>query len=301
MKTAIIDVGSNTIRLSVYNTFEDGTFELLFSKKETAGLAGYIRHGKMSQSGIEKACGVLQSFQSLLHLLEVEVLHVFATASLRNIINTDEAIHRIYQETGILVDVISGKLEANLGCCGALDPLRPEKAAIFDIGGGSTGLVEVRSHEIYSSQSLAMGSLNLFNLFVSRIWPKDKELEKMTRCIQETFRQADLPERKLDRIYGIGGTARAALRIINDYFGKDSDCRAFSKEELSEITNLLLERNSRTRELILNNCPDRVHTVIPGILILNTLSGYLAKDEIRISKYGVREGYLCHRVLKNTI
>ena len=231
MKTAIIDVGSNTIRLSVYNTFEDGTFELLFSKKETAGLAGYIRHGKMSQSGIEKACGVLQSFQSLLHLLEVEVLHVFATASLRNIINTDEAIHRIYQETGILVDVISGTLEGNLGCCGALDPLRPEKAAIF----------------------------------------------------------------------GIGGTARAALRIINDYFGKDSDCRAFSKEELSEITNLLLERNSRTRELILNNCPDRVHTVIPGILILNTLSGYLAKDEIRISKYGVREGYLCHRVLKNTI
>ena len=110
-----------------------------------------------------------------------------------------------------------------------------------------------------------------------------------------------IPQEKLDRIYGIGGTARAALRIINDYFGKDSDCRAFSKEELSEITNLLLERNSRTRELILNNCPDRVHTVIPGILILNTLSGYLAKDEIRISKYGVREGYLCHRVLKNTI
>ena len=53
MKTAIIDVGSNTVRLSVYNTFEDGTFELLFSKKETAGLAGYIRHGKMSQSGMK--------------------------------------------------------------------------------------------------------------------------------------------------------------------------------------------------------------------------------------------------------
>lgn len=51
MKTAIIDVGSNTIRLSVYNTFEDGTFELLFSKKETAGLAGYIRHGRMSCGG----------------------------------------------------------------------------------------------------------------------------------------------------------------------------------------------------------------------------------------------------------
>ncbi len=301
MKTAIIDVGSNTIRLSVYNTFEDGTFELLFSKKETAGLAGYIRHGRMSRSGIEKACAVLQSFQTLLHLLEVSDLHVFATASLRNIINTDEAIHLIYQETGILVDVISGKLEANLGCCGALDPCRPEKGAIFDIGGGSTELVEVRGHEIYSSQSLSMGSLNLFNLFVSKIWPKDKELEKMTRYIEENLRQADLPERKLDRIYGIGGTARAALRIINDYFGKESDCRAFSKEELSEITNLLLERNSRTRDLILNHCPDRVHTVIPGILIMNTLSGYLAKDEIRISKYGVREGYLCHRILKNTI
>ena len=62
MKTAIIDVGSNTIRLSVYNTFEDGTFELLFSKKETAGLAGYIRHGKMSQSGMKKPVGFCSHF-----------------------------------------------------------------------------------------------------------------------------------------------------------------------------------------------------------------------------------------------
>ena len=99
MKTAIIDLGSNTVRLSVYNTFEDGSFELLFSKKEMAGLVGYIRRGELTRDGIEKACSTLKTFQNLLRLLEVTDLHVFANASLRNIINTDEALHLIYQKT----------------------------------------------------------------------------------------------------------------------------------------------------------------------------------------------------------
>lgn len=301
MKTAIIDLGSNTVRLSVYNTFEDGSFELLFSKKEMAGLVGYIRRGELTRDGIEKACSTLKTFQNLLRLLEVTDLHVFATASLRNIINTDEALHLIYQKTGILVDVISGKLEANLGYYGALEAVRPEKAVLFDIGGGSTELVEVRSHEIFSSQSITMGSLNLFSQYVSKLWPKEKELEQIQTHIEEMFQKADLPDRKFDRIYGIGGTARAVMRIINDHFEKDRDCNIFTRKELEEITQLLTSKDQHARKLILNNCPDRIHTIIPGALILNQLSHHLVKEDIFISKYGVREGYLCHRVLKTTI
>ena len=301
MKTAIIDLGSNTIRLSVYNTFENGTFELLFSKKEMAGLARYIRRGELSQAGIEKACTTLKTFQNLLYLLKVEELHVFATASLRNIINTDEAIHLIYQQTGILVDVISGKLEANLEYYGALEALRPEQGILFDIGGGSTELVEVRSHEIFSSQSMPMGSLNIFSQYVTKLWPKEKEVEQIQSHIGDMLQKADLPDRKFNRIYGIGGTARAVLRIINDYYEKDRSCNVFTCKELEEITALLVSKNQQARKLILNNCPDRVHTIIPGILIINHLSQSLAKEDIFISKYGVREGYLCHRVIKNTI
>ena len=301
MKSAIIDLGSNTIRLSVYHILEGGGFELLFSKKEMAGLVGYIRHGVLSQEGIEKACNTLKTFISLLRQLQVEDVHVFATASLRNITNTDEAVHLIYQRTGILVDVISGKLEAAFGYYGAFYSDKPNDAALFDIGGGSTEILEVKHKNIYSSQSLSMGSLNLFSQFVSKLWPKDKEISDIQKYIQEMLAKVSLPEGKFSRIYGIGGTARAAMRIINDYYGRNRDCNIFTRKDLEEVTSILLEKNKLTKKLIINNCPDRIHTIIPGILIMNALSENLCGNDIFISKYGVREGYLCHKILKNTI
>ena len=83
MKCAIVDLGSNTIRLSLYNTLENGGFETLFSKKYMAGLAGYVSHGIMSNDGINQACAVLLDFKILLQQLSVKDMHVFATASLR--------------------------------------------------------------------------------------------------------------------------------------------------------------------------------------------------------------------------
>lgn len=88
MKYAIVDLGSNTIRLSVYQTQEDGRFRLLFSEKETAGLANYISGGRMRPEGIVRAGEVLMDFKRLLMQFAMEELHVFATASLRNIRNT---------------------------------------------------------------------------------------------------------------------------------------------------------------------------------------------------------------------
>ena len=92
MKCAIVDLGSNTIRLSLYNTLENGSFETLFSKKYMAGLAGYVSHGIMSNDGINQACAVLLDFKVLLQQLGVNEMHVFATASLRNIKNTEKAL-----------------------------------------------------------------------------------------------------------------------------------------------------------------------------------------------------------------
>ena len=76
MKCAIVDLGSNTIRLSLYNTLENGSFETLFSKKYMAGLAGYVSHGIMSNDGINQACAVLLDFKVLLQQLGVNEMHV---------------------------------------------------------------------------------------------------------------------------------------------------------------------------------------------------------------------------------
>ena len=116
---SVIDIGSNTIRLTVYQV-EEGQIQTVFHEKSTAGLAGYVTEkGKLSRAGIERAITALERFQSILQKLSIEQVAVFATASLRNIVNTDEALECIERRTGFRVEVISGEKEALLDYVGA--------------------------------------------------------------------------------------------------------------------------------------------------------------------------------------
>ena len=102
-----------------------------------------------------------------------ERLYVFATASLRNIRNTGEAVEAIRRRAGVKVEVLSGEEEARMGYQGALLACGPDPAgAMFDIGGGSSEVLVARDGAVQKALSLPVGSLNLFNQYVSKLWPK---------------------------------------------------------------------------------------------------------------------------------
>ena len=95
----------------------------------------------------------------------------------------------------------------------------------------------------------------------------------------------------------MGGTARAALKIANDWYEKPAGNRILTPAEVRRLTKLLLKRDHQARKLILRHCPDRVHTILPGIVLMDALTEALCGGELYISPYGVREGYLCHKLL----
>lgn len=107
MKQAVIDIGSNSIRLTLYET-ERQNFKILFREKIMAGLAGYVEDGRLSAEGVECACAGLLTFRGILQTLQIDSVRVFATASLRNISNTRQALSVICAATGYTVEVISG-------------------------------------------------------------------------------------------------------------------------------------------------------------------------------------------------
>ena len=301
MKYAVVDLGSNTIRLSLYHATENQNFELLFSAKEMAGLASYIHKGVLSQEGIQKACGVLNKFKNLLAQFGIQEMHVFATAPLRNIQNTEQAVQAIHKRTGVTVQVLSGVDEAELGYYGALLTCPFQDGAMFDIGGGSTEILQVREGKIFQAESYPIGSLVLFNQTVSKIWPKKKELQAIQERITGMLDTMNLPEEPMEAVCGIGGTARAVLKLVNLHFACPKDNRVITLEELAVMTDLLMARKQEARDLILRCCPDRIHVIIPGILLMNELCKRLSKEQIWISKYGVREGYLCHKLINPEI
>ena len=292
-KYAVIDIGSNTVRMVVYAVEENDTFHALFSKKYTLGLAGYVQDGVMSQEGIHRLCGVLIECRMLLSQFEMERSFVFATASLRNIQNTREAADQIFLMTGFSVDVISGQAAAYLDYYGVMVEAPLENGLLFDIGGGSTELVTMAHDGPGVIESLPIGSLTLAKEYVGKVFPKQSECEK----IQVRIRK-ELKKRKLHRLpahtslCGVGGTARSLLLLAQEQQELPDTQRLLTAGQLKKLEKLLWKKDNTARELLLKNCPDRLHTIYTGMLILDELVELSQCETIYISQYGVREGYL---------
>ena len=297
MICGIVDLGSNTIRLSIYH-WEGQDFRLLLNKKTMAGLAGYVQGGVLSDSGILVACRTLSSYRALLDNFQVSKMHVFATASLRNISNTGEAVETIRDVTGIPVEVLSGDEEAALSCKGAVLPGGESTGLLADIGGGSCALVSYEDMSITSACSLPVGSLSLYTRFVNGLFPTPEERKAMRAYVEEQLDRARTAGVRRSRLCGVGGTIRALNKLSVDVFHKPPESRSMTAEELRELYKLLKKDGRDTLRQILHAAPDRVHTLVPGLVILNTIIKAYGVEQVTASSSGVREGYLMDRVMK---
>lgn len=300
MKQAIIDIGSNSIRLTLYET-QGQSFKILFREKVMAGLAGYVEDGRLSAEGIECACAGLLNFRSILQTLEIEYIRVFATASLRNISNTEQALSVIRAATGYSVEVLTGEDEALFGYAGAMQDLHLTSGAFLDIGGASTEIVTFDRGTPVDYASFPIGSLSLYRRCVKKILPGEGSLGRLRQVIGDTI---DVSEGALDPrslLVGVGGTARAVLKLAQHYYGGSEECHSMTAEQLDGLCAFLCSGKKQVSDLILRLEPERIHTLVPGTLILRHVFHLFGAQQLVISKYGVREGYLCQRILKNNI
>lgn len=300
MKQAIIDIGSNSIRLTLYET-QGQSFHILFREKIMAGLAGYVEDGRLSAEGIECACAGLLTFRSILQTLEIEHIRVFATASLRNVSNTEQALSVIRAATGYCVEIIPGEEEALLGYAGAMQELHLTSGAFLDIGGASTEIVTFENSTPVDFASFPMGSLSLYKRCVKKILPGEGSLKRLQQEIAQTIDVSEgaLVPRPL--VVGVGGTARAALKLARHYYKISNDCRSINAGQLDGLCKFLCSGKKEASDLILRLEPERIHTLVPGILILRHVFHLFRAEQLIVSKYGVREGYLCQKILKNNI
>lgn len=301
MKQAVIDIGSNSIRLTLYE-IEAESFKILFREKIMAGLAGYVENEKLSMEGIERACEGLLKFRSILETLEIENVSVFATASLRNISNTDQAISVIHAATGYDVEIISGEDEAFFGYAGATTELNLMSGVFMDIGGASTELVMFDDGIPASFASFPIGSLSLYRRFVKKILPKEDSIKRIKKEISDVIDVNMDSVTSHDTLIGVGGTARAAMKLSHYYNRISDESSSMTKEQLDELCSFLCSGKKDACDMILKLEADRIHTIIPGILILQHVFHLFDAKQLVVGRYGVREGYLCQRIIKkNTI
>jgi exopolyphosphatase/guanosine-5'-triphosphate,3'-diphosphate pyrophosphatase len=297
---AIIDIGSNTIRLSVYDISSAGDIRQTYRQKSVAGLAGHVdKRNFLTDEGVRTACVALNRFRASVAGMNITETHVFATASLRNVLNASRVLEDIKRETGFDVIIISGEEEAICDYIGATNRSPMSDGLLIDIGGGSTELVICKGGHIDKAASVAIGALSMYSKYVSSVLPTKAQSEKIAL---ETLKRLEvIKANALPAMCGVGGTMRALYKLNNALFGAPPDNRAVPVKNAKKILNLIATDTKLMVGRILQIAPERIHTITPGLIILNTIIKKYHCKTISVSESGVREGYLIRNILHRDI
>lgn len=295
MLYGIIDIGSNTVRMNVYR-YENEDISLMFSKKETLGLVFYIKKGKLSHKGIGKLVMVLKEMKNDLDYLKIDSYRFFATAGIRNIQNRGAVLEIIKEEVNIEIDVLSGEEEGELSFCGSISAIKNDDGILIDLGGGSTEIVLFKNRKIKEKYSIPVGSLKMYEEYVLDLLPHNEETDLIKKRVYSELEKIGLKQEKIPFMCGVGGSIRAIEKLLVDLNLKKKKSH-LEVELLSPLEKELNQNDKDAFNKILHVKPSRIHTLVPALLILESITSYFGCEEIQISKFSVREGYLYKKLL----
>lgn len=304
---AVIDLGSNTVRLVVFDVKDNWKGErpvtsknikVVANDKVMAGLSAYVEDGEFSGEGMAKAIDVLNRHLKRARYFNCKRVDIFATAVLRNCSNTKAAMAIIESSIDAPINLLSARDEAHLSFVGASCDKVVDDGVMVDLGGGSLELVRIENGKDYDDISIPQGSLSSYADFVRFIIPQEDE----ARAIKEHFEslvkaQADFKSYQAEKLYAVGGSARAAAKLYAAACGLPQRPKVLTPQHMHFLVNLLLGDPARFSHLAALAVAERVHTVGPGCIILSELMDKLGAQSLEICKRGVREGYLIERML----
>lgn len=291
MKYAVIDIGSNTIRLCAY-TVENGVVSQYLNRPIMARLGSKTENGALTQAGMEVACEALLTLREEIASHGVEAVFVFATAAFRNISNTEAVVAEIECRTGFTIDVLSGEDEALFTASGAQLKQPIEDGLIADIGGGSTELVLIKNGKPVQATSLAIGSLTAFVRFVGKRPANRQQITALRTYIREQIATVFAAGAHGAVLYGIGGAARVAAKLEKNLYPASGG----AIQTLETLLYRLLDDEELAEKSILQAGPERMDTALPGVAILCEIANYFGCKQLDVCCAGVREGYLWQQI-----
>jgi exopolyphosphatase/guanosine-5'-triphosphate,3'-diphosphate pyrophosphatase len=204
---AVIDIGSNSVRLVVYEQMARSLVSV-FNEKTLCGLGREVQStGLLAPDAVDKALTSLKRFHALCKIQRVGRVYAIATAACRDATNGPDFIARAERICGVRIEILSGPREARLSALGVISGVHRPDGIVGDLGGGSLELVDVRGHRIRGGVTLPLGSLALQDL-------AHKSLKRAERIVKGEL--SELPRLKVGRgraFYAVGGTWRALARI----------------------------------------------------------------------------------------
>ncbi len=292
MKIAVCDIGSNTIKMKIYDCSESKAKEV-FSSVVNAKLISYIKDGNLTSDGLMLLCNTVKTFQKQAKEQNALKFYPFATASLRRCKNSETIIDTVYDVCSVKIDLVSGNDEAFLSFMGVKNTMEdfPDNAILLDMGGGSTEIVQIEKQNKTDSYSMGFGSLSLSLDFDS--FEKINDYSKET--VLKYFPNTPITENAIL----VGGTALAINKLYNRYFSLENSF-VMEYDKLVLLYDYLKKYDSGVLEFLKTHVPDRVTTVVQGLSAYIGIFEVFSVKQINVTTCGIREGYLYEKILKQT-
>ena len=278
MKKAIIDIGSNSVRIM----YKDGLspYKELITTRLGQGLT--VEKG-LTESAIERTANAVLILYKRALERDIDEIYIFATEALRSAVNGKILTNKIKDTTGLEVDVISGEREAEIGLIGALG--LNGTGGIIDVGGASTEVVYAKDGKIVYKYSLNEGAVRIFDKFGRN---RDKIEGYLSQKIKE-YGEIYSGEYKI-----IGGTATALASVflgLKEYDASKTDGVYISVNKLAETVD---ELYSLTDEQILQKyciSKARAEIIRGGASIFLSILKYANLSGVTVSESDNLEGY----------
>lgn len=284
MKTGIIDIGSNSVRLALS---ADG--KTLYKRLQTTRLGeGLALTGKINSKAIERTAKAVDDFKTEAERDGAERVFAFATASVRSASNGNDFVEYVKRQYGIDVDVISGETEAEIGLLGALGNAN---GGIVDLGGASCEVTVRKNGDIIYTKSVDAGAVRLLDAC-------GRDRDKLEKYISEKLLSYGSFDAGKYRMFGISGTATTLAAVkhkLSEYDPTIVHGTELTAREVGAFAEKFLSMSVDEIKQLGGAVVWRADVIAGASLFLYRLMQYMNISQMTVSENDNLEGYLIYR------
>jgi exopolyphosphatase / guanosine-5'-triphosphate,3'-diphosphate pyrophosphatase len=299
-RVAAIDCGTNSIRLLIAETDEQGALVDLDRRMTVVRLGeGVDRTGRLSDAALSRTFAACEDYARLIEAADAEAVRFVATSASRDAENRDAFVDGVRQRIGVVPEVVTGSQEARLSFEGATRGLLSAATGaapylVVDIGGGSTEFV-LGTDAPEAARSVDMGCVRLTERVLHGDPPTPDEVEQATVIIDGLIEQAanDMPLERAATLIGLAGsvTTVAALALgLPEYDSSRIHGSVISAGQVHRVTQDLLAMTRAERAALRVMHPGRVDVIGGGALVLDRIVQRVGVDEVLVSEHDILDG-----------
>lgn len=299
-KVAIIDIGSNTIRLVIYGIDAQYNYIELQNVKTPARLSHFLEEEDgqkwMRQEGIDRLIRTLQSFNEVCWHYNVDVIRPMATAAIRQSANQEDIFAQVIEATGFNIELVQEEEEALYGQYAVTHTNTIKDAITIDIGGGSCEITLYEDKQGLYLHSFPFGAVSLKDQFFEGKAHNDPDAIAAAReYVSNAFKEYEWIRKAKKPIIAIGGSARNVANVhqlATNYPMAGIHGYEMNEVDLSDTFNLFVNTPYEEMSDIEGLSNDRTDLIIPATIVFQELMKVTKADIFSLSSQGLREGII---------